>query len=310
MGAGEIVESFRNLVGGPAGKFPSRASVKTTKHQSEANIASGKIRMVALDLDGTLLAPRQVITPVVHQAVRQAIDSGVKVILATARPPRAVRFYHRALKLDTPIVSHNGALIWDEKKRRIIHHESLPHKLVWRVVKFVRQRCPDVIVSIEIIDKLYSDHFGMVPVEALPTGCAFNPDVIAKLETFLHVPVTRVMLHGRPSLVDELNYLLPQRFGNKLSLFRGDSRLLMLLAPDINKAVALERVAEGYGMTRREVLAIGDSPNDLPMLQWAEIGVAMANSPESVRQAVTCVVPSNEHDGVAVALQRYMSLMN
>jgi 5-amino-6-(5-phospho-D-ribitylamino)uracil phosphatase len=307
MSVGEIVESFRKkLAAGSSAKLPATRHEATHNKKNDIKTSPGKIRMIALDLDGTLLAPRAIITPRVHQAVRQAIDNGVRVILATARPPRSVRFYHRALKLNTPIVSHNGALIWDEKKRQVIHHESLSHTLVWRIINYVRHRCPDVITSVEIIDKLYSDHFGVVPMDALPPGCVFNPDVIAELESFLRVPVTRLMLHGRPSLIDELNYLLPQRFGEQVALFRSDSRLLLLLAPDINKAVALERVAKSYDITSNEVLAIGDSPNDLPMLQWAAIGVAMANSPDSVKRAVTCVVPSNENDGVAIALQRYV----
>jgi len=276
------------------------------RKRNAPKVSPGQIRLVALDLDGTLLASRDVITPAVHLALRKALDRGVKIVLATARPPRSVRFYHRALKLDTPIISHNGALIWDEKKHRIIHHESLDHALVWRVIDFVRRRCPDLIISIEIVDKLYSDHIGLVPADVLPDGCIFNPEVIAGLETFLNVPVTRVMLHGRPSLIAELMYLLQQHFGSDLALFNGDSRILLILAPRVNKAVALQRVASDYGVTRHEVMAIGDSINDLPMLRWAGVGVAMANAVDSVQKAVKFVVPSNQHDGVAAALQRYV----
>src|ERR1035437_7139142 len=84
-----------------------------------------KIRMVAIDLDGTLLSSRKTITPLTHTAVRAAVDAGIKVVLATARPPRSVRGYWEALKLDTPTVNYNGALIWDERQRRVIEHVPL-----------------------------------------------------------------------------------------------------------------------------------------------------------------------------------------
>ncbi|EQD32843.1 HAD hydrolase, IIB family, partial [mine drainage metagenome] len=172
-------------------------------------------------------------------------------------------------------------------------------------IDFVRKRCPDAIASVEIIDRLYSDHFGIVPADAIPAGRSFNPDVIAALETFLHVPVTRLMFHAKASVIDELYYLVPQRFQNRFGLFRSDSRLLQLMAPDTNKAMALDFVCKSYGINRNNVLAVGDNANDLPMLQWAGVSAAMANGPEHIRRAAHHVVPSNRDDGVAVAIERF-----
>src|SRR4051794_39908176 len=84
-----------------------------------------RIKLVAIDLDGTLLSSRKTITPKTHTAIKAAIATGVKVVLATARPPRSVRSYYEALKLDTPTVNYNGALIWDEARRRAVEHVPL-----------------------------------------------------------------------------------------------------------------------------------------------------------------------------------------
>ncbi|MGC8625560.1 MAG: Cof-type HAD-IIB family hydrolase [Phycisphaerae bacterium] len=280
---------------------PDALSSFTTGNSGNGQV----VQMIALDMDGTVLNPRESITPRVHHAIHLAVKRGIQVVLATARPPRSVRFYHRALKLKTPIISHNGALIWDENKKCVIRHISLPHALVRRVIDFARNRCPEVIPSVEIIDKLYSDHFGMVPIDAIPVGRTFNPDVIAAMETFLHVPVTRVMFHAKPSVIDELYYLLPRRFEHRIGLFRSDSRLLQIVAPDTNKAMALDYVCKSYGISRTNVLAVGDNANDLPMFQWAGISAAMANGPEHIRKAAGHVVPSNREDGVAVAIERF-----
>ena len=286
------------------------STISSTGHHTHAQSTAspkepGNIKMVALDMDGTLLNPDDHITPRVHKTIHEAVKRGIHIVLATARPPRHVRFYHRALKLHTPIVSHNGALIWDERQKSVIRHISLPHALARRVVDYARLHCPDVIPSIEIVDKLYSDHFGAVPLEALPAGCTFNPDVVAALESFLHVPVTRVMFHAKSSVIEELVYLLAKRFDNRICLFRSDSRLLQVVAPDTNKALALDFLCQSYGITAANVLAVGDNANDLPMLKWAGISAAMANAPEQVRKAAQYMVPSNQDDGVAEAIERF-----
>lgn len=268
--------------------------------------AGAEISLIALDMDGTLLDPREDITPRVHHALHRAMEMGVQIVLATARPPRSVRFYHRALKLRTPIISHNGALIWDERAQCVLRHSSLPQKMVKRVIDFARKCRSDVIPSVEIIDTLYSDHFGIVPVEAIPPGRRFSPDVIADMSSFLHSPVTRVMFHAPSASLDDLTDALTRKFKSGFSLLRSEHRLLQVVAPDTDKAVALEIVAGWYNVPPSKVLAIGDGPNDVPMLKWAGTSVAMANAPDRVRQVARHIVPSNRDDGVAVALEKFV----
>src|SRR5215211_5391122 len=81
-----------------------------------------RIKLVAIDLDGTLLSTRKTITPKTHTAIKAAAAAGIKVVLATARPPRSVRTYYEALNLDTPTINYNGALIWDEPRRKAVEH--------------------------------------------------------------------------------------------------------------------------------------------------------------------------------------------
>ena len=304
--AKKIVSMAEDPVFQPAASAIAQATTDFGSRLAAAGPNRNPIRMVALDMDGTMLNPRESITPRVHRAVYETLKRGIHVVIATARPPRSVRFYHRALKLETPIISHNGALVWDERRQCVLRHASLDHALVRRVIAFARRRCPEVIPSVEIIDRIYSDHFGIVPMDSLPPGRSFSPDVIASMEAFLRVPVTRLFLHAKPSIIDELNYLLPGRFRDRVNVIHSESRLLQLVAPDITKASALDFLTNAYGISNQQVLAIGDSANDLPMLQWAGIGVAMANAPEHLRNVVGNIVPSNADDGVAVALEKYV----
>jgi Cof subfamily protein (haloacid dehalogenase superfamily) len=305
----EVVDSIRQIFQPhPRSRSMTRTRPNNINFAPPLVPATGgtDISLIALDMDGTLLNPREDITPRVHHALHRAMELGVQIVLATARPPRAVRFYHRALKLRTPIISHNGALIWDERAQCVLRHSSLPQKMVKRVIDFARKRRPDVIPSVEIIDTLYSDHFGIVPVEAIPPGRRFSPDVIADMSSFLHSPVTRVMFHAPAATLDHLTTDLTQKFKSGFSLLRSEHRLLQVVAPDTDKAVALEIVSGWYNVPPSKVLAIGDGPNDVPMLRWAGISVAMANAPERVRKVARHVVPSNGDDGVAVALEKFV----
>lgn len=122
MSVDELVESLRKIVAPrhkPVGTGKTsevvafaKAPAATTALPSFATISEAPlpqvIKMIALDMDGTLLSPKESITPRVHHAIHLAAKRGIHVVLATARPPRSVRFYHRALKLQTPIISHNG----------------------------------------------------------------------------------------------------------------------------------------------------------------------------------------------------------
>jgi len=309
MAVAEVVDSIRHIFQPRSNSRPilrAKSSVVSFAPPVLPAAPGADISLIALDMDGTLLNPREDITPRVHRALHCAMEMGVHIVLATARPPRSVRFYHRALKLRTPIISHNGALIWDERAQRVLQHSSLPQKMVRRIIDFARKHRPEVIPSVEIVDTLYSDHFGIVPVEAIPPGRRFSPDVIADMKSFLHSPVTRVMFHAPAATLDELTTALTQKFKTGFSLLRSEHRLLQVVAPDTDKAVALEIVSGWYNVPQSKVLAIGDGTNDVPMLRWAGTSVAMANAPERVRKVARHVVPSNGDDGVAVAIEKFV----
>src|SRR6478609_10867033 len=104
------------------------------------------IKMIAIDLDGTLLSSRKTITPRTHTAIKAAFAAGVKIVLATARPPRSVRTYYEALKLDTPTINYNGALIWDESRRKAVEHVPLDVTVAKKVIAWGRKLYPKLLV--------------------------------------------------------------------------------------------------------------------------------------------------------------------
>ena len=264
------------------------------------------IRMVALDLDGTLLTSRKSITPFTHTAVKLTMARGIHVVLATARPPRSVRGYYAALKLTTPTINYNGALIWDEATRRVIEHVPLDVRIARKVIAWGRKRYPELLVSVEILDKWYTDHTSDVPEYMTETAKHFTPDFVGPIEAFLTVPITKLMLLGDPAWIADIELAAVERFGNAIAQTRSDPHLLQIMNPTISKAGGLAKVAASLGVDPSEVLAIGDAPNDIPMLEWAGLAVAPQNGWDAARQMAHAIVPSNDADGVGVALQYFV----
>ncbi|HLL90583.1 MAG TPA: HAD hydrolase family protein, partial [Tepidisphaeraceae bacterium] len=137
------------------------------------------------------------------------------------------------------------------------------------------------------------------------TGRLFRPDVICPIDQFTGVPVTKLLLLGPPRMMDALEPVLAEAYREGLTVVRTDPELLQLMDKRVSKAVALRAVAKHYHVPMGQVMAIGDAPNDVGMLQLAGVGVAMANAHKVVKNVATWIAPSNNDHGVHAALVRY-----
>jgi Cof subfamily protein (haloacid dehalogenase superfamily) len=260
------------------------------------------IRLVAIDLDGTLLTDTKQVSEQTADALRCLPQRGVKMVIASARPPRSVRHIHSMLGLDTLSIHYNGALIWDELKKQVVDHTPMDGALVSEIIATARAQFPDVLVSCEVLDRWYTDRFEQS--YTTETGRLFRPDVIAPLESFCNQPITKLMLLGHPDLISELNETLPPTLIDATCV-RCDPELLQIMDRSANKAAALRKVAEFYSVPLEQIMAIGDAANDVEMLQAAGIAVAVDNAHPSVKAVADWIAPSNNDHGVHAALKRY-----
>ena len=260
--------------------------------------------LVALDIDGTLLRSDKRLAVKTCDAVKAAMRRGVKVVLASARPPRSVKEIYKHLALNTLQINYNGALIHDPVAGKHVYHQPLDAGLATRIVKIARKLDPKVVVSVEILDKWYTDHTDdTLPTE---TSKAFTPDFIGPLEAFLHVNPTKLMLLAPRPRLDPIIEAVQTKFAGQIGLAISDEHLLQVIHHRADKSVALAMVAQQYGVAWDRVMAIGDAPNDVGMLKWAGLGVAMGNAWGPVREAADVIVPDNDDDGVAHAIEHYV----
>jgi 5-amino-6-(5-phospho-D-ribitylamino)uracil phosphatase len=261
------------------------------------------IKLVAIDLDGTLLNDSKQVSSQTVAGLKGLPEKGIKVVIASARPPRSVRHIYSALGLDTLSIHYNGALIWDEPKQKVVHHTPMPGALVHQMITAARAQHPDVLVSCEVLDRWFTDRFEQS--YTTETGRMFKPDVIAPLNQFCGQPITKLMLLGPSAMIDVVGQSMADLFHQHVSVVRCDPELVQIMDKRASKGVALHAVAKHYGIPMGQVMAIGDAANDVEMLDAAGVGVAMDNAHPKVKAIADFICPSNNDHGVHAALMYF-----
>lgn len=262
------------------------------------------IKLVALDLDGTLLDSRGLIPEANHRAIGRARERGVRVVLATARAfPSAVPFA-RQLHLDTPLICANGAVIKDlqgvewwsrgidlDLARRIAAWaDAGGHALVTLVGDYIYYTRPDSWAGEDWKPRPYDRvvDSNLAPLTASPL---------------------RIIAVGEETCRALLERFEPQVEGRvRFDRYERDGRLISVVAVHAaaSKEGALSRLRAHCGLSTAQIMALGDNFPDLGMLHWAGVGVAMGNAPLEMRQEVEWVAPSNDEAGVAWAIRHFI----
>ncbi|MBV8723473.1 MAG: Cof-type HAD-IIB family hydrolase [Candidatus Eremiobacteraeota bacterium] len=258
------------------------------------------IDLIALDLDGTLLDLDDGISPANRQAIRAALEAGVRVVLVTGRGTDATARIVRELHLSLPAICAHGALTKDFIAGRTLGHIPVPLAHAVPMIEYAQHHRLNVAVyAQEIFYRLAGTHLYMEDMR----GPHWRE--VQSLVDVLHEAPTFLRFLGRES-VEAMSAAfsgVPLHF--KYEVW-GDFEECAVTSPEATKKNALERLCRDLEIPANAVLAIGDSRNDVPMLQWAGTGIAMANALPEVRQAVGRVTARCDEDGVAQAIERYV----
>ncbi len=257
------------------------------------------IELIALDLDGTLLAPDESVSPANRAAIARALSAGIRVVLVTGRGVDTPVAISRELGLNLPVICCHGALTKDFGANRTLAHVPVPLEYAKPMVEFAeREKIPIAVYVEELFWRLAGGHAYMQ--DMLGPGWR---EAHSLVEVLSEAP-TFIRFLGADAVA-----ALQREFGDLPLAYRyetwHDFVECAVLNREASKRNALARLCADFGIPAERVLAIGDSRNDVPMLQWSGIGVAMANALPEVRQAVRHVTASNTEDGVALAIERF-----
>jgi 5-amino-6-(5-phospho-D-ribitylamino)uracil phosphatase len=258
------------------------------------------IDLIALDLDGTLLAPDESISAVNRAAISRALKSGIRVVLVTGRGLDTPITVSRELGLNLPVICCHGALTKDFGANKTLAHIPVPLEYAKPMLEFAERTGIHVAVyAEEMFWRVTGSHVYMQDM----TGPGWR-EVPSLLDALKNGAPTFIRFLGAPAIEG-----MRREFGDLPLTYLyetwNDFVECVVLNRDANKKNALVRLCADFQIPSEHVLAVGDSRNDVPMLQWAGIGVAMANALPEVRQAVRYVTADNVSDGVAQAIERF-----
>jgi Cof subfamily protein (haloacid dehalogenase superfamily) len=262
--------------------------------------AETMIRCIAIDLDDTLLQTSLTIAEADKTAIKRAISKGIKVLLASGRMIQSMKPYADELELDVPLIAYNGAIVREAISRKILYHRPVPSAAAVKLLPIFRKA--GVHLNAYVNDELYMEEL-TVWGERYAANAGVTPHVVPDLSGLLSEQPSHKMLGvGEVEMIDRLQADLKDTFGESLYFVKSKPTYLEILAPGVSKGGALQELTGGWGLDRDEVMAIGDAPNDLTMIQWAGTGVAIGNAADIVRQNADLVVADHDHQGVAEAI--------
>lgn len=260
------------------------------------------IQAIILDLDGTLLGSDKTISPRNYQAVKKCFDSGIHIIIATARPPRAANQFLKEFPFVDYIVYYNGALVTCKSKQNE-QHISIPMQISQEINKFIELRAPQSIISYEVNDSWYTS--SPVPdSQCAQLGIRLNdpkPQVIDKDDISLLSP-TKILVLGCDTWRD-----ISEQFGDHVNVIATDEGVLVqIMHKSASKEQAVQWVLNDLGVKSENIMVFGDDFNDLGLFHMSGFPVAMENAIIELKNCAAHVTDSNNNDGVAVAIERFV----
>ena len=262
---------------------------------------SDAYRLAAIDLDGTLLGSDHALSPGNAAAVRRAASAGAKIVLASGRQWRTIDAFAGQLDLppEAPIIAYNGAMIRTHGGETWFH-QPLPAEASEAIVRYCVANGYHLnlyhddtlyVQNDTVWGRLYRERTGTVPH-------------ITDLARFDGERPTKLLLIDTLETTNRLLVHFQVEFGRSLYITKTEDEFLEFMDPDINKGAALKETAERLGVTAAQCVAFGDSYNDLPMVEWAGMGVAMGNARAELKAVAERVAPTADEDGVGAVLDQ------
>lgn len=261
---------------------------------------TGPPRLVATDLDGTLVRSDSTISPRTKAAVLAAQEAGAVFVMVTARPPRWLHDLAELVGAHGVAIVANGAILYDVARRQAIRTRLIEPAVGLEVAEAIRAEIPEVEFAIE-----RSDRYGQEPhyVNRWPRPA---DAVVGEIAELLSEPAAKLLVRHPDWPSDDLLVRVQAVVGQRVAASHsGGERLVEISATGVSKATMLADFAAEQGIAAEETIAFGDSLNDLPMLAWAGTSYGVANAHEQVLAMVDVVCPSNDEDGVATVLEAF-----
>lgn len=264
-------------------------------------------KILVLDLDGTLTNGRKEITQHTKEILFEAQEQGLRVVLASGRPTYGIVPLANELRIGDYggyILSFNGGQIIDWSTKKVIYENVLEPDVYPYLYSCAKENgfeilsYKDELIISEDADNPYIKHESFL-----------NKMESSNVEHFLDVinfPVPKCLIVGEPQPLEQLEYKMRDALNGRMNVFRSEPFFLELVPNGIDKACSLKVLLKHLGLSHKEMIAIGDGFNDVSMIKYAGLGVAMSNAQDAVKAEADYITLSNEEDGVAAVVEKFV----
>jgi len=264
------------------------------------------IKLLAVDLDGTIMTHDLTITPRVRRALYAAQARGIAVTIATGRMVQTSGQFAWELGIRAPIICYQGAVVADPSTGAMLYHQPMPLEPAREAIALLQPR--GYQLNVYINDRAYTTALTPIIAQFYATiHRGIVPTAVGDLLAFVTQPPTKIVVVGEDEQLSlQLIPELTAYFHGRLNVTRSHPLFTELTHPAVSKASGLAWLARHLGVMREEVMAIGDNLNDADMIAWAGIGVAVGNAVAEAKAVATYVAPPISEDGAAEAIERFI----
>ncbi len=264
-------------------------------------------KLVAIDIDGTLLNSKKELTPSVKKAVEDSVEKGCMIILCSGRSPLTLGVVKDMFKFDMPFACYNGGLVLKGKSGEVLYKKPLSKKEGIFILQEAKKR--NISVNFWTMEGEYAtttwskyadEYMEIAHYTKQPTYIDNNPEILDE-------EIAKMMWHDTKENIEDLMKECETIMEGR-DISYATSQPIFIEFTDIlaNKAAAIENICEKFNIKQSETIAIGDGLNDIPMIKHAGLGVAMGNGKDIVKQSANITAPTNDEDGVAFILNKYV----
>ncbi len=266
-----------------------------------------KYKLLVLDIDGTLTNSQKEVTEHTRKTLRRLQENGVRIALASGRPTCGIVPIAQQLELEKYggfILSFNGAKIEEYGTGRLIYEKTIPGAMTKRLYDLAQENKVNIITYQD--EYVITENADNAYVKLELKVNRMKAREVDSFVSYVDFPVAKCLMVEDGDYLAGVETKVKTEVGEDLSVYRSEPFFLEIMPQNIDKAHALKKLLDYMEITKEEMVACGDGFNDLTMIKYAGLGVAMENAQDVVKEAADYIAPANDDDGVAFVVNKFM----
>ncbi len=264
-------------------------------------------KVLVLDIDGTLTNSKKEITEATKQAIWDIMEAGHKVVLASGRPTPGMRRYEKELELHERggyLLSFNGARVVECTTNQVVSQKLLPLSIVPELYEYAKAHGMGLITyeGDTVISAFEPDEY--VELEARINGLPIR--VVDDFVSFVNYDINKCLMTAPGEQAAVYEKELQAKYGDTLSIYRSEPFFVEIMPPNVDKAASLDQMLPAIGMNQENTICCGDGFNDISMIRYAKVGVAMGNAQPAVKEAADYITATNDEDGLVEVIEKFI----